>query len=60
MITKTEEPTTSLLLDENASPDPAPAERTEPDLDVYADALLLVVSCGTYFLSAFFAYPLRS
>ena len=42
VIIETEEPTTSLLLGESASPDSAPDERTEPDLDVYADALLLV------------------
>ena len=42
MIIETESPTTSLLLDESASPDPASDERTEPNLDVYADALLLV------------------
>ncbi|QAU14555.1 hypothetical protein EKH57_17955 (plasmid) [Halorubrum sp. BOL3-1] len=42
VIIETEEPTTSLLLDEGAPPDPDPDERTEPDLDVYADALLLV------------------
>ncbi|WP_049908770.1 MULTISPECIES: hypothetical protein [Halorubrum] len=42
VIIKTEEPTTSLLLDEDPSSDSAPDERTEPDLDVYADALLLV------------------
>ena len=42
MIVETESPTTSLLLDESASPDPASDERTEPNLDVYADALLLV------------------
>jgi len=40
VITKTEEPTTSQLLDTEAEPDTE--ERTEPDLDVYADALLLV------------------
>ncbi|MGQ3330694.1 hypothetical protein [Halorubrum sp. FL23] len=42
VIIETEGPTTSLLLDENASPDSDPDERTEPDIDVYADALLLV------------------
>lgn len=44
VIIETEEPTTSLLLDERTSsePDFDSAERTEPDLDVYADALLLV------------------
>jgi len=42
VIIETEEPTTSLLLDERTSPDPDLGERTEPDLDVYADALLLV------------------
>jgi len=43
-IIETEEPTTSLLLDEDPSsvPDPALDERAVPDLDVYADALLLV------------------
>ena len=44
VIIETEEPTTSLLLDEDPSsePDPTLDERTEPDLDVYADALLFV------------------
>jgi len=44
VIIETEEPTTSLLLDEDPSsvPDPALDERAVPDLDVYADALLLV------------------
>jgi len=42
VIIETEEPTTSLLLDEDSSSEPDPDERTEPDLDVYADALLLV------------------
>jgi len=40
VITEHEEPTTSQLLDAGAEPDTQ--ERTEPDLDVYADALLLV------------------
>jgi len=44
VIIETEEPTTSLSLDEGPSsePDPTLDERTEPDLDVYAGALLLV------------------
>jgi len=42
VIIETEAPTTSLLLDEGPATNPAPDERTEPDLDVYADALLLV------------------
>ncbi|WP_281195747.1 hypothetical protein [Halorubrum sp. F4] len=42
VIIETEEPTTSLLLDESAFPEPDLDERTEPDIDVYADALLLV------------------
>jgi len=42
VIIETEELTTSLLLDESASSDPDPDERTEPDIDVYADTLLLV------------------
>lgn len=41
VIIETEEPTTSLLLDEGASSEPGPDERTEPDLDVYADALFV-------------------
>ena len=39
-ITETEEPTSTQLLD--SEPETDIAERTEPDLDVYADALLLV------------------
>ena len=39
-ITETEEPTSTQLLD--SEPETDTAERTEPDLDVYADALLLV------------------
>jgi len=42
IITETDEPTTSQLLDTAADPDTEPDERTEPDLDVYADALLLI------------------
>ena len=40
VIIKTEEPTTSQLLEEEATGESV--DRTEPDLDVYADALLLV------------------
>jgi hypothetical protein len=42
VITETEEPTTSQLLDAGDEAETREAERTEPDLDVYADALLLV------------------
>jgi len=42
VITETEEPTTSQLLDSEDEGEAEPEERTEPDLDVYADALLLV------------------
>ncbi len=41
MIVETEGPTTSQLLEEEVTGDEA-VDRTEPDLDVYADALLLV------------------
>lgn len=41
IIVETEGPTTSQLLEEEATGDEV-VERTEPDLDVYADALLLV------------------
>ena len=40
VITETDGPTSTQLLD--AEPDTGPEERSEPDLDVYADALLLV------------------
>jgi polyhydroxyalkanoate synthesis regulator phasin len=40
VITETEGPTSTQLLD--SEPETETAERTEPDLDVYADALLLV------------------
>ena len=41
IIAETEGPTTSQLLEEEATGDEA-VDRTEPELDVYADALLLV------------------
>ena len=40
VIAESDEPTTSQLLE--SEPDDEPEERTEPDLDVYADALLLI------------------
>ena len=40
VITETEGPSSTQLVD--SDPDAEPDERTEPDLDVYADALLLV------------------
>jgi len=42
VIVETEGPTTSQLLDDGDEPEPGEADRTEPDLDVYADTLLLV------------------
>jgi hypothetical protein len=42
VITETENQTTSQLLDSGDEAEAEPEERTEPDLDVYADALLLV------------------
>ena len=41
-IVEKEGPTTSQLLDTEETSDPDEQERTEPDLDVYADALLLI------------------
>jgi hypothetical protein len=40
VITESNQPTTSQLLE--SEPDDKPEERTEPDLEVYADALLLI------------------
>jgi len=40
VILETDEPTTRHLLDDGSTDEPP--ERTEPDLDVYADALLLI------------------
>ena len=42
VIVEKEGPTTSQLLDSGDEAEVEPEERTEPDLDVYADALLLV------------------
>jgi len=42
VIGETEGPTTSQLLDSGDEAEPTEEERTEPDLDVYADALLLI------------------
>ncbi|MFB6197038.1 MAG: hypothetical protein ABEI52_02050, partial [Halobacteriaceae archaeon] len=42
LIQQTEAPTTTQLVDETNVPDTHDTERTEPDLDVYADALLLI------------------
>ncbi|APW99957.1 hypothetical protein CHINAEXTREME_20255 [Halobiforma lacisalsi AJ5] len=42
VIVEKEGPTTSQLLDAETEPESDDQERTEPDLDVYADALLLV------------------
>lgn len=46
VIVEKEEPTTSHLLDSDSGADPK--ERTEPDLEVYADALLLVDALERY------------
>ena len=42
VIVETEGPATSQLLDSGDEADAEPEDRTEPELDVYADALLLV------------------
>jgi len=42
VIVEKEGPTSSQLLDAGDEPEPSEEERTEPELDVYADALLLV------------------
>ncbi len=42
VIVEKDEPTTSQLLDAGIDQDASQQDRTEPDLDVYADALLLV------------------
>ena len=46
VIVEKEGPTTSQLLDSGDEAGVEPAERTEPDLNVYADALLLVNRLG--------------
>jgi len=51
VIIKTEEPTTSQLLEEEATGESV--DRTEPDLDVYADALLLVDALERHDVDAF-------
>lgn len=48
IITENDEPTTSHLLDSTSELATKPDERTEPDLDVYADALLLIDALERY------------
>lgn len=52
VIIEKEGPTTSQLLDAEGGSDTESEERTEPDLDVYADALLLIDALERYQVDA--------